>query len=167
MAGIIIISDTHGYIPVNLSEFSEETLFHAGDIADLHTMNELFIFKNVYIARGNCDFFDASGLQDIVTAEIEGVKIMMVHNLAAPHRIIYSNQVAIEKFKPRVVISGHSHTPYLKEENGILFVNPGSLGKIGLTGVYSFAKMTVENGAVTYAALFDADSGKVLEEWKK
>jgi predicted phosphodiesterase len=27
-----------------------------------------------------------------------------------------------------VVVSGHSHVPAVREENGILFVNPGSAG---------------------------------------
>ncbi len=167
MPGIIIISDTHNHLPIQLSSFSEDTIFHAGDICDIRVLNELFLFKNQFVVRGNCDFFDASGLNDTLFTEIDGVRFLMVHNLAAPHRIIYSNQELINKYKPDVVIFGHTHTPLIFEENNILFINPGSFGKPGLTNIYSYAKLIIEDKAPQYAAIYNADTNEVVVEWKR
>ena len=38
-------------------------------------------------------------------------------------------KAAAKERKAQIVIFGHSHMPYLQEEDGITFLNPGSISK--------------------------------------
>jgi uncharacterized protein len=51
--------------------------------------------------------------------------------------------------KARVVISGHSHKPVIKENGGVLYVNPGSAGPRRFTLPIAVAELKVVRGAVT------------------
>ena len=80
----------------------------------------------------------------------EGVSILMVHAPAFKHLDAIPNGMMVgsestlkivEKYRPLVVLSGHIHEMRgIIEENGILFMNPGS-AKDGYA-----ALLTVENG---------------------
>ena len=49
----------------------------------------------------------------------------------------------------RVVVSGHSHRPAIKERDGILYVNPGSCGPRRFKLPISVGEVTVSGSAVT------------------
>jgi putative phosphoesterase len=48
----------------------------------------------------------------------------------------------------QVVVSGHSHRPFIERKGGILFVNPGSAGPRRFKLPVSLATLEIENGAV-------------------
>ncbi len=164
---IAIISDTHGHLPLELSHLQCDSLFHAGDIGGLHILNELFVFDNFYAVEGNMDAYTPLGLSLTLKTTIEGIRFFLVHNLAAPHRIISTNREIIRSFMPHVVIFGHTHMPLLREEMGTIFLNPGSLGKRGLTGVRSYATMEIDEGAVRKISIIDFDSGERINSWHR
>jgi predicted phosphodiesterase len=74
------------------------------------------------------------------TADITlgGVAIHVVHDLAElePGR------------KARVVISGHSHKPRIHENDGVLYVNPGSAGPRRFTLPVAAAELKISRGSV-------------------
>jgi hypothetical protein len=53
----------------------------------------------------------------------------------------------------RVVVSGHSHKPAIKERDGILYVNPGSCGPRRFKLPISVGEVTVSGTAVTARTL--------------
>ncbi|MGI4789627.1 MAG: metallophosphoesterase family protein [Janthinobacterium lividum] len=52
----------------------------------------------------------------------------------------------------KVVVCGHTHTPFVRVAGGILWVNPGSLGR-SWDGKYRFAILTLEPGLPPSAEL--------------
>lgn len=57
-----------------------------------------------------------------------------------------------ENTDARVVVCGHTHTPFVRTAGGILWINPGSLGR-SLDGRYRYAVLTVEPGQPPAAEL--------------
>ena len=57
-----------------------------------------------------------------------------------------------ETTQAEVVVCGHTHTPFVRRVGGILWVNPGSLGR-DLTGKYRYAMLTAEPGLPPSATL--------------
>ena len=55
------------------------------------------------------------------TIDVGGVLIHLVHDV---HDLDLNSRAA----SIRVIISGHSHQPSVREEDGVLFLNPGSAG---------------------------------------
>jgi putative phosphoesterase len=120
-----LISDTHGLMrPEALTALQgSDRIIHAGDIGDAAILQELGRIAPVTAIRGNNDTAPwAAGLGDTETLTIGGVTIFVIHNVADLKQMPAPADC-------RVIISGHSHKPLCREENGILFVNPGSAGR--------------------------------------
>jgi putative phosphoesterase len=119
-----LISDTHGLLrPEALTALKgSDHIIHAGDIGSGAILDELARMAPLTAIRGNNDTASwAASLHDTETLTLGGVTIFVIHNVAD-----------LKQMPPpagcRVVISGHSHKPLSRAENGMLFVNPGSAG---------------------------------------
>ncbi|MEK6398989.1 MAG: metallophosphoesterase family protein, partial [Terriglobus sp.] len=66
--------------------------------------------------KGACAELSATDL-----VEISGTSIYMLHNL-------FDLDIKPEAAGVRVVISGHTHKAHADEKNGVLYLNPGSVG---------------------------------------
>ncbi|MCK5807810.1 metallophosphoesterase family protein [bacterium] len=164
---ILLISDTHGSIPFDLQELKCDVLMHAGDVGPLSLMNSFYEFDSWNAVLGNTDFDLVETLPPTLFSREYGPSIFMVHNLAAPHRIIAENSVDIEKLKPEMVFYGHTHLPDITEKNNIIYVNPGSLGKPGLTNIQSYAIVTTESDRVQRVEIYDVKNHTVVLSWMK
>lgn len=128
-----VISDTHGLLRPEAvaalrSGGSVDWILHAGDFGSegvLESVRALAPEGCFAGVRGNVDHGAwALALPEQVSVEIDGVRILMLHDRHAfggldPGAAGY-----------RVVISGHSHQPVVErsEADGVLFLNPGSAG---------------------------------------
>lgn len=78
---------------------------------------------------GNCDRTPWNISQDqlILTAELNGVRVLATHGHMLGVRqgtdVLKARAMAE---KCRVAMYGHTHTPLLKEEDGVLILNPGA-----------------------------------------
>lgn len=78
---------------------------------------------------GNCDRTPWNITQDqlILTAEVNGVRILATHGHTLGVRqgtdVLKSRALAE---KCRAALYGHTHIPCLKEEDGVLILNPGA-----------------------------------------
>lgn len=162
---ILVISDTHGEMPLDIRNTGHDAVMHAGDIGDAAFFGSLKAAageRDLYAVYGNTDFVLSGWLPESVSAEIGGMKFFLVHNLTAPHRILPENQSAIAAAKAEIVVSGHTHTPLAEERDGRIFINPGSLGKAGLTGRRSFAEADIEGAGEVEVKIFDIDSKEIF-----
>jgi putative phosphoesterase len=116
-----VISDTHGILrPEAIAALSSvDRILHAGDIGRPDVLERLRLLAPVTAVRGNVDGEWASGLPETDLIEIDGVVIFLVHDL---DRIDVRPAAA----GVRVVVSGHTHRPAIREKAGVLYVNPGS-----------------------------------------
>ena len=161
---LLIISDTHGEMPVDIKKIEFDAVIHAGDIGDAAFFGKLDSEtggRNLYAVYGNTDFVLSGYLPETVSTEIGGLKFFIVHNLTAPHRIMPANEKIIAEKHAEIVVSGHTHVPAVEERDGIVFINPGSLGKAGLTGRRTFAVAGICDGKVS-AEIYDIDSKELV-----
>src|SRR5918992_5860751 len=145
-----VISDTHGLLrPQALRALAGvDLIIHAGDIGKPEVLTELKKIAPVAAIKGNNDTGDwARRLPEVRTVKVGQHRLYMIHNV---NELYFSP--AARKF--RVVVSGHSHKPFIIEKAGVLFVNPGSpgprrfklplaLGKIRVDGTHVSAE-TIE-----------------------
>jgi len=119
-----LISDTHNLLrtEARLALKGVDHIIHAGDICDAKVLQELEAIAPVTAVRGNNDRGPwAAELPERVRIDIGGVPIYIMHNL-------HDLDVVPEAAGIKVVVTGHSHRPIMKMENGVLYVNPGSAG---------------------------------------
>lgn len=161
---VLVISDTHGKTPIDISDLNVDAVIHAGDIGDNKFLSQFYMFDEFYAVCGNTDY--SLDLPDTVCNEISGVKFYLVHNLSAPHRIISENYSKICKFSPDLVVFGHTHTPLIEKKEETIFLNPGSLGKKGLTGYMSYALIDIENSAVARIEIINAKNNSKIKVYE-
>lgn len=162
---ILVVSDTHGEMPVDIKSMDFDAVIHAGDIGDASffgALNNAVGEKNLYAVYGNTDFVLSGYLPESVSADIGNLKFFIVHNLTAPHRILPANESAMNAAKTEIVVFGHTHTPLAEERGGRIFINPGSLGKVGLTGHRSFATAETDADGNIEIKISDIDSKEIV-----
>ncbi len=103
-------------------------ILHAGDLVEKSVLDELKILAPVEAVAGN---MDPQSLQKSLgrfkLVKIGNVAIGLLHGDLAGRQVSFS--LVKEIFDPEKVsalVFGHLHEPVVKEENGILFFNPGS-----------------------------------------
>lgn len=137
-----LIADTHNLLrrEAILALKGVDRIIHAGDICDAQVLHELQKIAPVTAVRGNNDHGAwAEDLQEKVRLDIGGVSIFIVHDL---HELDFTPEDAGIK----VVITGHSHRPLMKMENGVLYINPGSAGPRRFRLPISIGFLDIANG---------------------
>jgi putative phosphoesterase len=119
-----LISDTHGLLrPEALDALrGSQLIIHAGDVGDPNILKALRKIAPVIAVRGNVDTEDwARALPETAVADAGSVQIYVLHDV---HTLDLNARAA--GFP--IVISGHSHKPGRREQDGVLYINPGSAG---------------------------------------
>ena len=127
---VLVVSDTHGrntkFEQAVEKEKPFDYLIHCGDVES----NPLSIASTAgclcTMVAGNNDFF--LDLPKEARISLMGHKIFVCHG--HHHRVsmgIFGIEDACRSRDCRIALFGHTHRPLIQEENGILFVNPGSL----------------------------------------
>ena len=137
-----IISDTHGLIRQSVvKSFNDvDLIVHAGDVGKPEVLETLQDITRVYPVRGNVDggkLADKLPFTEVV--KVGQVFLYVLHDVNA----LDLDPVAAGF---NAVISGHSHIPKIEEQNGVLFLNPGSAGPKRVRYPVSIAFLYV-NGA--------------------
>lgn len=121
---IAVLSDTHGLLRESvLPQLAGAAhILHAGDVGDPAILERLAEFAPVTAIRGNIDRSGpCAALPATEMVTLGGATFYLVHSVA---------DLDIEPVAAGVqmVVSGHSHKPGLTERQGVLFLNPGSIG---------------------------------------
>jgi hypothetical protein len=139
-----LISDTHNLLRPEALAFLQgcDHILHAGDVCDGAVLEALAALAPLTAVRGNNDRGAwAARLRETEQVELGGVRIHLLHDLA---------QLDIDPAAAgvRVVVSGHSHQPFIDERDGVLFVNPGSAGPRRFRLPIAAGELRIADGAV-------------------
>ncbi len=162
MTRIGLLSDTHGSIPSKAFEFFKDCdqILHAGDIGDVNVVDQLKSFKPFSAVYGNIDGNEIRTLYpENQLFTIENVKVIMTHIGGYPGRYSTKARVLIEKEKPGLFISGHSHilkVMYDKKYN-LLHINPGASGKFGTHQKITLVRLVIDKGQIKDLEIFEKD----------
>ena len=146
MERIAVISDTHGLLREEIIGFLEscDGIIHAGDVGSEEILNRLSSIAPLTVVRGNCDtgpWAKRLGLTE--TLQIGNRQITVIHN------VDMLDVEAAGSFD--MVIFGHTHRPHREERNGVLYLNPGSIGPRRFDLPISYALITLEEGQAEIA----------------
>lgn len=137
-----VISDTHGLVrPEALAALvGSELILHAGDIGGPRVVEELEQVAPVVAVRGNNDRGEwANRFSETEVVEVGGQFVYVLHDL---------NELDLSPAAAgfRVVVSGHSHRPSVREQQGVLYLNPGSAGPRRFKLPVSVARLRFDAG---------------------
>jgi putative phosphoesterase len=119
-----VIADTHGLMRREALRAltASDLIVHAGDVGTPDVLAALREIAPVVAVRGNNDRDGwARRLPRARTLTLGAVRVHIVHDV---------NDLVLDLVRSRIrlVLSGHSHRPSIHEEDGVLFINPGSAG---------------------------------------
>ena len=132
-----IISDTHGLLrPAVLVELQScDYILHGGDVNKPEILDTLRAIAPLYVVRGNNDKEWAEELPQYLTVTLGGVIFFMVHN---------KKDVPRDLGDAQVVVFGHSHKYFEQQQEGRLWLNPGSCGRRRFDQEITMATMTID-----------------------
>lgn len=127
---IAVLSDSHyetSFIN-DIKEYLEDIdiILHCGDGApDTKALSNIFRGE-IYAVKGNCDMSKEYPLERII--EVMGIKIFMTHG----HMYNVKNEYNTIFYKGKevdadIVLFGHSHKALIKDYDGLVIMNPGSI----------------------------------------
>jgi len=155
---VLVLSDSHGdtdscdraiYCAGNI-----DMIIHLGDIArDVDYIEAVYDDVPVFSVLGNNDFLRHGNYEDVI--ELDGHKIFICHghtkSVGSGTERLYDAAV---KQGCEAALFGHTHRAFLKKEDGMLILNPGSTSR-------------PREGKASYA-IIETDSGKldaVIVDW--
>lgn len=151
---IAVLSDTHGLLRPEVVDLvrGSDLILHAGDVGAGHVLAELRAIAPVRAVRGNVDRGgDPGRLPWTETIELWGHLIHVLH-------ILDDLDLDPRAAGLSAVVYGHTHEPSLERRDGVLFLNPGSVGPKRLHLPVSMAFLTVTESGLE-ARLVEVDTG--------
>ena len=139
-----LISDTHGLLRPQAVEFlrGSDLIVHGGDICDGAILTALAAIAPVIAVRGNNDHGAwAERLRESELFRVGDAFIYAIHDVAAI-------DIAPRAAGVQVVVSGHSHQPSIRRDDGVLYVNPGSAGPRRFKLPISVGELTIDGASV-------------------
>jgi putative phosphoesterase len=157
-----LLSDTHSYIHPRILEFFAycDEIWHAGDIGNLETADNLAAYKPFKAVYGNIDGTELRVSypknQVFVCGE---VKVLMTHIGGYPGHYEKEARQLIESEKPGLFITGHSHilkVMYDKKYN-LLHINPGAAGNSGFHHVITCVRFVIDGKDIRDLEVFEKE----------
>lgn len=141
MPRLTLISDTHGLLRPEVIDFARGSahIVHAGDIGDPAILDVLSALAPLTVVRGNND---RGPWAEALAFAVDDVVIHVLHDLATLDLDPAAAGIG-------VVVSGHSHKPRIERRDGVLYVNPGSVGPRRFSLPIAAAELVIEDGEVT------------------
>lgn len=166
MKKIGLLSDTHGYIHPGVFKFFKEVdeIWHAGDIGLMETAERLALFKPLTAVYGNIDNQEIRKVYpEYQIFETAGLKTLMLHIGGYPGNYTPLARRLIEKHRPSLFISGHSHI--LKampdEARKLLHLNPGAAGYQGLHQKITMMRFHILDGSPGNLEVYETERRRI------
>ena len=127
---VLVISDTHGRTD-NLDKILPlvkplDQLIHLGDVGKNIDYIEVVAECACCFVSGNNDFYSTLPRERLI--KLNGVPIFLTHGhyYYVNSRKDFIRSVAVQR-GAKIALFGHTHVPYLEEDETLLVANPGSL----------------------------------------
>lgn len=147
---VLVVSDSHGRNDLLRKAIGQEApidmLIHAGDIEG--DLDRILGPKREYSIHAVCGNMDWGGGLEIAEAfDMGGHKVFLTHgHHYGVHFTMAELRKAAESCGAEVAIFGHTHMPFLEEQNDILLLNPGSVAKPRQAGLKkTYAVITIND----------------------
>lgn len=113
---------------------------------DLAAVQTRFPSLPIYAVRGNCDL--RSKLSDTLHCTVGGVRIFAAHG--HQYNVRYEPGLetlsdAAKRAGASVALFGHTHHSHVEQGDGLLFLNPGTIGRVAHPG---YGLLLLDDGAV-------------------
>lgn len=166
---LLIVSDTHGdtealKILKALKQYAY--IFHCGDFCIDPSAD---ILKDTYVVRGNNDFYTEVPFEQAI--DLGGIVLYLTHGHL--HQVDYSLArlgYAAEEIGAQIVLFGHTHFPLALQDEGIIFINPGSLKRPRGYASPTYAELTLtkqQNASVQVKVEYYTPSGLPVPALKR
>ena len=127
---VLVISDTHG-LTKNLDKILPlvkplDQLIHLGDVGRDEDYIEVVAECPCCFVSGNNDFYTTLPKERLI--KLNGVPVFLTHGhyYYVNSRKDFVRSAAVQR-GARIALFGHTHVPYLEEDETILVANPASL----------------------------------------
>lgn len=161
----LVFSDSHNSVWL-MNELAEKyrskinCIIHLGDCTeDTEELQDICRGIPIYQVRGNNDYDSIYPSERVVTLGTKRVYMAHGHR----HRVYYTTDriyYAAAQEQADIALFGHTHSPYLENEGGILVMNPGSISLPRSSVGKTFAFITIESGK-TVASVMSYDRGEI------
>jgi len=154
MIKIGLISDTHGYFDPKLRDFFTgcSEIWHAGDIGNIETADEISSFRPLKAVYGNIDGQDVRRVYPgHLRFTCENADVWITHIGGYPGNYSHHVRDRISLNPPDLFISGHSHILKVMPDKklSLLHINPGAAGRSGFHKIRTAVRFVIDNGKVT------------------
>ena len=159
MKKILLLSDTHSYIDDRILEYASnaDEVWHCGDFG-VNVAEKLEKTAKVRGVYGNIDDdFIRKEYPETLYFKCENVKVLMIHIGGYPDRYTALAKKEIQKYQPKIFISGHSHILKVMNDpkNHLLHMNPGAAGKIGWHQTRTMLKFEIDGDKIENLEVVD------------
>ncbi|CAB3287264.1 Phosphoesterase [Methanocaldococcus lauensis] len=144
-----VISDTHIYdraskLPKTVfDEFSNvDLIIHCGDVTDKEVLDLLSDLAEIVAVRGNMDYLNLPRQQIL---SINNFKVGVIHgDIIYPRGDKLKLRLLGKEMGVDILISGHTHTPFIDDCGDVLLLNPGS-PTVPRCPIKSIMKLNIED----------------------
>lgn len=163
-----LLSDTHGWIhPRLFDHFAKcDEIWHAGDIGNIETADELAGFKPLKAVYGN---IDNSIIRSIYTANLifmaEETRVWLTHIGGTPGNYNRKLLPALIEDPPDLFICGHSHIAKViyDKKAGFLYMNPGAAGFNGFHRFMTAIRFQIDGKSIHDLEMIElGERGKII-----
>lgn len=140
-----LISDTHGLLRPQALDYLKvsDFIIHAGDVGRQGIIEELEKLAPVTVVRGNVD----------TTTWAQAIPETAVLTVGSSTSIYILHDIDALRIDPaaagfQVVVCGHSHKPVQWQKDGVLYVNPGSVGPRRFSLPISIGRLIIDGGQI-------------------
>lgn len=168
MIRIGLLSDTHGMLSNRIFKFFEpvDEIWHAGDIGNAETADQLAAFKPFRAVYGNIDdhvvrqMFPAD--QRFFCKEVD---VLMTHIGGYPGKYEPRIRTLLERSTPKLFISGHSHILKViyDPKYHLLHINPGAAGNKGIHRVCTAVRFVIDGKNIKDLEVLEFERGSFQE----
>lgn len=162
MKKIGVLSDTHGtLIPQVFTFFKDvDEIWHAGDIGNIETAEQLEAFRPLRAVHGNIDDYVVR-LQypEDLYFQVEDVHVYMTHIGGYPGHYMPEVRIILQEKHPALYVCGHSHILKVMYDKNLelLHINPGAAGQSGFHKKITMVRFAIDGKEIKDMEIFDLD----------
>jgi len=162
MKRIGVISDTHGTLIPQVFDFFKDVdeIWHAGDIGNIMTAEQLEAFKPLRAVYGNIDdhIIRLQYPKDLFF-QVEDVHVYMTHIGGYPGHYEPGVRTILQDKKPELYVCGHSHILKViyDPKLDLLHINPGAAGQSGFHKKITMIRFTLDGNEFKDMEIFEKD----------